>query len=568
MNSSFYNGVSGIKSHQFGLDVWANNISNISTTGFRSSAPEFSSLFSASLTNGYFNSTSDDKGLGSQAQTTGLNLTQGILESTDNPFDLAISGEGWFGVLGENGETFYTRAGQFSLDADGNMVDLNGNYLLATPGNNLAPATLDQETLDQFGQYYSPITSSYSPATPYSIAALQDVPLGAIGQQTKISLPDLLYYPPIPTQKVSYETNLEPTVESKATMVALNALDYPATITPSELGLVAFNGTIANTPQVLNPKLGDMIFVTLTDINGKKVDAFGSLDEDNNWNIANVDVSDLDSSAPLNVSATIQTTQEVANIEHFATSILSPNGNKDTLDATFTKRVPQVSTGSTWDANVKILSFYETYNPETTYDPTLYEVDMTSKKVYSIIDSQVGVLTFGTAGELISNTIPTLSNSGIPLTLNLGTPGTFDGVVSSTGFSKGNSVSADGFQEGFLQGYGMDGNGNIVAEFSNGKSSAIAKVALYHFQNDQGLDSLTSTLFTASSNSGEPIFYQNEEGDAFLGSRIVSSRLEGSNVSMATALTELIIMQKSFDANAKSITTSDELIKNAINMKK
>ncbi|MBP9492959.1 MAG: flagellar hook basal-body protein, partial [Sulfurospirillum sp.] len=111
MNSSFYNGISGVKSHQFGLDVWANNISNISTMGFRGSTPEFSSLFSATLTGSYFDPTSNDKGLGSQSQTTGLNMQQGILENTDNPFDLAISGEGWFGVRGQNNQIYYTRAG-------------------------------------------------------------------------------------------------------------------------------------------------------------------------------------------------------------------------------------------------------------------------------------------------------------------------------------------------------------------------------------------------------------------------------------------------------------------------
>ena len=64
-----------------------------------------------------------------------------------------------------------------------------------------------------------------------------------------------------------------------------------------------------------------------------------------------------------------------------------------------------------------------------------------------------------------------------------------------------------------------------------------------------------------------PFFNTDKNGESFLGSTIFSNKLEGSNVSMATALTELIITQKAFDASSKSITTSDELIKNAINMK-
>jgi len=58
------------------------------------------------------------------------------------------------------------------------------------------------------------------------------------------------------------------------------------------------------------------------------------------------------------------------------------------------------------------------------------------------------------------------------------------------------------------------------------------------------------------------------EGNNILGTSIQSQKLEGSNVKYSTALTELMIMQKAFDASAKSITTSDEMIKNAINMKR
>ena len=169
---------------------------------------------------------------------------------------------------------------------------------------------------------------------------------------------------------------------------------------------------------------------------------------------------------------------------------------------------------------------------------------------------------------MLTNTIPTLSNGGTPLTLNLGEPNSYTGLISSVTLEKSNAATSDGYIEGFLSKYGIDGNGNVIAEFSNGRSSAIAKVALYHFQNDQGLNKESSTLFSTSSNSGKPIFYLNDDGESFLGSKILSSKLEGSNVSYATALTELIVMQKAFDASAKSITTSDQLIQNAINMKK
>lgn len=587
MNSSFYNGISGIKTQQFGLDVWANNIANIGTMGYKGYTPEFSSLFATTLSGGGLESVYSDKGMGGQSQTTALNVSQGVLENTDNPFDLAINGEGWFGVTGQTGETFYTRAGEFSIDSKGNLVDPSGNYLLATSGANITATSLDQTKLDTFGQYYNKTTSL--PATPYAITYLGDVPLGTVGGQTKVTLPDLLYFPPEATQNVSYGANLDPTINVGPIQIALNAADFPATVTPV-LSQVSLSGGISNTPTILDPKSGDVVIVTLTDINGKTLDITTPLDATNNWSITNYDASSLDSSAPLLVSSKIQTKQEVPNVAHFTTGVISATGDKDTLDFTFTKRVPQPASGSTWDGEAKILRFYENYatqqyDPTQTYDPAvynvdvthnivtkiydpaLYKVDTTSNKVYEITGSQTGVVTFGDTGALLSNTLTSVSNGGSPIALDLGAPNSFTGLTSSTTLNKVHSATADGYVEGFLKAYGMDGNGNVIAEFTNGRSSAIAKIALYHFQNDQGLQSVTSTLFSTSSNSGQPIFYTNGTG-SFLGSQIISNKLEGSNVSMATALTELIITQKAFDASAKSITTSDQMIQNAINMKK
>lgn len=586
MNSSFYNGISGAKTNQFAMDVQANNISNINTNGYKGSSPEISSLFSTILT-GTYAAYINDKGYGSQSQTATLNMAQGILENTDRPFDLAIQGEGWFGVTGQNAKSYYTRAGSFTIDGAGSLVDANGNYLLATSGNNMTPTTLDAETLAKFGTYYKSTTSN--PVTPYAISAMGDVPLGSVGAQTKVTLPDFLYYPPVATSKVSYSANLNPSIKTDIVVVPLAATDYTATVTPT-LGIVNLSGGISNTTALQNPKQGDTVTITFTDVDGKKVSTTTQLDSANNWFLSNYDAAGLNTSADLNVSVTASSKQEVANTEHFSAGIIGADGDKDIIDMTFTKRVPQEPSGTTWNANVKVLSFFENYtveqyDPTKTYDPAVYNVDATAhtvtkiydpakyyvnttdNKVYEILDSQTGVLTFGGAGQLLSNSISTLSNGGTPLELNLGTIGGYDGLISSTTIKKANDVKANGTAEGFLKAYGMDGNGNIIAEFTNGKSSAIAKVAIYHFQNDQGLYQASSNLFEESSNSGKAIFYTDKNGESFLGSKVLNHRLEGSNVSMATALTELIIIQKAFDASSKGITTSDELIKNAINMK-
>lgn len=559
MNSSLYNNISGVKSSQFYMDVIANDIANVNTTGYKSSYAEISSLFSSVLSS--TSSLTNDVGLGATDQTTALNLAQGSLETTDNTFDLALEDEGWFGVLGADGSTYYTRAGSFSLDANGNLVDADGNYLLTTLGGNITATTLDADTLAEFG-----VTDTSLQA--YSITQLDDVALGSVDSQSKVTLPTILYYPPVATTEASFAANLDPTVTVDIVSLDLDAADYPSTVTPTSSGTVSLSGTVSNTTSALDPQEGDTIVITLTDADGLTQTLSTTLDENLEWSLSDYDVSGLNTSSDLTVSSVVlKTSQEVANEEHYTMTVIGSDGDKDILDMTFTKVVPQEEEGTTWNAVLNIYSYYEDYDSTKTYDTSLYYVDESTNKVYEIVDTQTGTLTFNSDGSLASNSISTLNNGGTTLTLDLGEIGSFDGMISSTSIEKDSVADYNGSLEGFLTGYDVDENGNIVASFSNGESSAVAKIAVYHFQNDQGLTQVSSTLFSESANSGEAIFYTDANGNTIAGTSIASSSLEASNVDLATALTELIVIQKAYSASAKGITTSDELLQNAINMK-
>jgi len=667
MNTSFYNGISGVKTQQFGLDVIGNNISNISTNGFIAKTPEFSTLFSTALTDNYFDSTSNDMGTGSTASAASLNtFTQGTFQPTDRVFDLALDGKGFFGLQSLGNQTLYSRNGAFNIDANGDMVDDGGNYLLGTLGGNISETTLSKDKLEEFGTYYK--TDSKELGTPYKIEPINDITLGAVNNQSKINLPDILYYPPEATTYVNYQANLNPKILSDVTQVDIDEKDISSKTNNNQT--ITINGTISNTVDAQNPQAGDIAMVTITDINGDIVSINTKLNNDLTWNINSKDINSLDRTNKLIVNAKLQTTQEIPNVEHFTTEIIAPNGGKSFVDMTFTKRVPQESLETSWDAKLQILQYYEdykieTYDPTKTYDesiyninletnqvtkiydPALYKVDTGLNKVYKIVDEQSGDATFSGSGELIESNMPILSNEGTPLNVNIGSPyeqinldtpeatvsnnqiifqGTnsglekgkqvnvkftdpdgfertangiveddgswsavqeynfdtnptsinaynivhsgFEGMISHVDLDKARVSQKDGIVEGILNTYGMDTKGNITAEFDNGKTIPIAKVAVYHFRNEQGLSNVTSTLFSGTSNSGDALFYTDENGTPFLGARIRPNNLETSNVSFSTALTELLLTQKAFDASAKSITTSDQLIQNAINMKK
>ena len=98
MIQGFYTGISGIQTHQYGIDVVADNLSNISTNGFRGYVAEFSSLFENSQNTALTSSVDSTIGVGSSVHANTMDESVGTLALTDRSTDLAILGDGWFGI--------------------------------------------------------------------------------------------------------------------------------------------------------------------------------------------------------------------------------------------------------------------------------------------------------------------------------------------------------------------------------------------------------------------------------------------------------------------------------------
>jgi flagellar hook protein FlgE len=132
MLTSLYTGVSGISASGTSLSVVADNISNMNTVGFKGSTIAFGDVMSQTLIG------SSQVGRGVLVSKIMPQFTQGSLETTSNNLDLAIEGEGFF-IVNEGASRFYTRAGQFSLDKNGNIVNPDGlvlqGYLADQSGN-------------------------------------------------------------------------------------------------------------------------------------------------------------------------------------------------------------------------------------------------------------------------------------------------------------------------------------------------------------------------------------------------------------------------------------------------
>ncbi len=235
----------------------------------------------------------------------------------------------------------------------------------------------------------------------------------------------------------------------------------------------------------------------------------------------------------------------IDNVERtMSANAISPSNEQNRVRLVFTQSAVQPPEGVSWDIVATV----------------------TSSDGNTVYDTQTGQATFSQSGALDTFTLPTLNNDGAPVTVDLGSA--FGGLISSSGPAISASSQSDGFSGGTLNQYSITADGTIVADFSNGRQSAIGRVALYHFQNEQGLNRAGNTLFSQSSNSGDPVFWTDSTGNAVTGATINSKRLENSNIRMETGLTDMIIMQRAYQANAKTVTTVDEMIQKALSMRK
>ncbi|MBA3026072.1 MAG: flagellar hook protein FlgE [Sulfurimonas sp.] len=227
-------------------------------------------------------------------------------------------------------------------------------------------------------------------------------------------------------------------------------------------------------------------------------------------------------------------------------------GSKHTLRMEFRKTAVDLTTGSTWSMVVNVP------NPAviSTLDP---------------VNELSGSIRFNNDGSLATYDPQTISFSGNngsspnqQVSLSLGTANAFDGMTSFDSRSATSGISQDGFTGGDLVGIRIDQSGTLVGSFSNGRSFGLAQIAMAKFTNNEGLSTEGGNVYIQTSNSGDPII-----GTAATAGRgfIQSSALEASNVDLSRALTQLIIIQRGFQANGKTITTSDQLLQTLIGLK-
>ncbi|EKC3903170.1 flagellar hook protein FlgE [Campylobacter coli] len=231
-------------------------------------------------------------------------------------------------------------------------------------------------------------------------------------------------------------------------------------------------------------------------------------------------------------------------------------GSKHTLEVQFVKQSTTQDGGNEWQMIIRV--------------PEPAEINTTGEGPTNII---VGTARFNNDGSLASYTPRTINfspnNGAAPnqqIKLSFGTSGSNDGLVSSNSASTLTGQATDGYTSGNLKpdAIRVDDKGNILGKFTNGKTFAVAKIAMASVANNSGLEEIGGNLFKVTANSGNIVV-----GEAGTGGRgeMKTAALEMSNVDLSRSLTELIIIQRGYQANSKTISTSDQMLQTLIQLK-
>jgi flagellar hook protein FlgE len=251
-------------------------------------------------------------------------------------------------------------------------------------------------------------------------------------------------------------------------------------------------------------------------------------------------------------------------------------GNEHTLQIDFT-RVPGIE--NRWQAEV-------TVDPEAEVatntqievgaannTTNTFFVDFSNVGVLQqITDAQGDALTTGDLQVPVSfDVLQAFAPPGTPpvrqtFTLNLGEVGEVTDTITQFAESSSTKVfEQDGYPMGYLEDFRVDQSGVITGVFSNGNNRALGQLALASFINPGGLEKAGENAFVTSNNSGEPDI--GRSGIAGKG-KVIAGALEMSNVDLAEQFTDMIVTQRGFQANSRSITTSDQMLQELLTLKR
>jgi len=535
--------VSGLEADSTALNTIGNNLANMNTTAYKGQTTSFEDLLYQHIGQ----SGSGDAiqvGTGTKVSGTATDFSEGtILPDADtNATDMALDGNGFF-MVEQNGQQSLTRAGNFQVANNGDLTTQDGQLVLGYP-------TESQEVIPPKATQNFFVTANLD-----STAA-----------------PGTLFFSHVQVFDSLGNSYIATVTYRQTVNTPINAWDYNVTLSPGDA-----NAVPANT--------GTLFFDSSGNLEGglRGLTFPGLADGANTLNML-FNPSGITGlpSASVNISAT-----QDGNPESIVSSnpqpIVIPVGATEAAQATQNISVTinlnsGATVGTAFATPVTVYdSLGQSHNATVTYDKTGtntwgYSIALPAGDSTGVPVNNTGTLTFDSNGTLTSPTgsvvgisFPGMADGASDLTFNwnLNGAGGSPTLTQLASASTNNAQTQDGFASGSYQQISVDSSGLIAAQFSNGQSSTVGRIAVASVPNVQGLVATGDNNFTTSVASG-----QATAGVAGAGGRgtIEDNALEQSNINISTEFSNLIVAQRAFEANAKTMTAFDTISQDAIAM--
>jgi flagellar hook protein FlgE len=532
--------LSGLEADTVSLNTIGNNLANLNTTAYKGQTTSFEDLFYQQIGE----SGSGDPiqvGAGTQVSGTSTDFSEGTIlpDTNTNTSDMALDGNGFF-LVQQNGQQSLTRAGNFQVANNGSLMTQDGASVLGYPVVNV-PANATQN--------FS-VTANLSSGAAVGDTLSSPVQVfDSLGQSQ--------------TATVTY-TNTAPNTWSYS--VSLPAADSSA---PPVTGTLSFNAAgVASVSQ------SNISFSGLTD---------GAANLSMTWNPSGLSNT---TAASLNISSTQDgnaATNGVVDVNVNPQAITLPVGSTQGAEATQNISATvnlnsNAAVGTTFTTPIQVFdSLGQSHQATITYDKTGtntwgYSVTLPAGDATGTPVNNTGTLVFDSNGNLTSPTgvvngitFPGLADGASNLTFNwnLNGSGSTPTVTQLASANTNGTVNQDGFTSGNYTGFTVDPSGVIQAQFSNGNTQTIGQVAVASVANEQGLVAVGGNNFQTTAASGQAV-----AGVAGAGGRgtVDDGALEQSNVDISTEFSDLIVAQRAFEANSKTVTTFDTISQDVIGM--
>lgn len=532
-------GVSGLNAFQKKMDVIGNNIANVGTVGFKSSNISFSEMMSSNSARTGAGSgnpqMSNQIGLGVRVGTITKDFSQGSLQSTGRSTDLALQGDGFF-VVKSGGENLYTRAGNFVFNQNGNLVDGEGRsvqgYMADASGNVIGGSMLNDIQIDyndvippkKTENVYIAGNLDTSVSTTRSFQAQSALKADGISASTSTQLNDL--------------------DQTLTDLVPGNTIDFSVNLNDGTPAAISYTYAAGDT-------VGDMIDYFNANVPGGQaklfiVDGMFKIQStqigNSELSINDITVNGADPKGEINFPSFLLQEEGVTGSKSISSTIYDELGNPHSL----------------------VLNLTQVNDNEWSYEASFLNGE-------TITNGETGTIQFNEKGELVSANSLNITfepGMGVETTttrINLGNNEEGTSLTQYSGDSTANTTSQDGYAKGQLMDVTIGSDGQIRGSYDNGNVKTLAYLALGDVINENGLESVGSGLYRASSASGEVTI---SSADKMTNTSISTGYLEGSNVDLAKEFTEMITSQRAYQSNARVITTSDEMLNEAVNLKR